>query len=141
MSTSVKEIIELAESLLESVQESSNEAVLRCSTSRAYYAALHAASLSLPDELQVSTEEKKGKSSHQVVIDAIVLWAKSLKPGRQEAITMARNLPKLKDARKHADYRLKADFTVEDARQSLKVAIATIDSAERASKRTLTLQA
>lgn len=142
MSVSTRDIIDLAQSMLEpSAEQPITEATLRCSTSRAYYAALHSASQSLPPERQLTGEEKRGKSSHQAVIDAFISWAKSLEPGRQEAIVVARNLPKLKDARKSADYRLKSDFTLTAAQQALKIALATIDSAERAGQRSVTLQA
>jgi uncharacterized protein (UPF0332 family) len=135
MSTSVTEIIGFAQELLEVPPESPvSEVILRCSTSRAYYAAMHAASQALPQELQLSFDEKRGKSSHQIVIDAVVLWGKSIRPGREAARIVARNLPRLKDARKHADYRLDEDFSPEHARRTLSLAIATVDSAQRAAE-------
>jgi uncharacterized protein (UPF0332 family) len=142
MSTTVSEIIGLASSLVEcDTDKTVNEAMLRCAASRAYYAALHAAGQSLPPDLMVSTEAKKGRSSHQAVIDAVVFWAKSVRPGRMEAGKVARNLPRLRDTRKKADYELGQEFSVAEAMTSLKIATATIESANRASERAETLQA
>jgi uncharacterized protein (UPF0332 family) len=136
MSTSVKEIIQFASGLIdENNPTPPDEVTLRCSTSRAYYAALHAADLSLPPDLALDTAAKKGRSSHQAVIDAVVLWARAIRPGRTDAIFVARNLPKLRDARKRADYNIEDEYTVEEARTALKAAIQTVESAARAAQR------
>jgi uncharacterized protein (UPF0332 family) len=142
MSTSVSDIIGLASRLVESKDGNAPEEVeLRCSTSRAYYAALHAAEQALPSDLTVTPAVKRGRSSHQAIIDAVVLWAKAVRPGRQEAISVARNLPKLRDARKKADYSMGADFTLEDANATLKIAISTVESAARAAQMAMEKQA
>lgn len=142
MSTTADEIIGLATNLLQVVDGvSPDEATLRCSTSRAYYAALHAADRSLPDDLTVTAEQRRGRSSHQAIIDAVVRWAKSTRPGRTEAITVARNLPKLRDARKNADYNMRSDFTLDQATAALRIAVLTVQSATRAAERSLTKQA
>lgn len=108
------------------------ESDLRSCISRAYYAALHAADLALPADLVPTATERKGQSSHQAVINSTVLWAKSIRPGRTEAIAVARNLPKLRSARKRADYDLDTDFTAEEAVSVLRTAQSTLASASRA---------
>ena len=116
------------------------ESDLRSCASRAYYAALHAADMSLPADISPSQEDRKGKQSHQAVIDALVLWSKSIRPGRSEAIVVARNLPKLRTVRKRADYAITADFNPAEAVLALKTASATIASAERAGRQSTEAQ-
>lgn len=108
------------------------ESDLRSVASRAYYATLHATNDSIPPDLQPSNSDKDGKSSHQVIIDAVTQWSKSVRPGRSEARIVARNLPKLKHLRKKADYLLKVDFTLQEASSALHTATITIASAVRA---------
>lgn len=108
-----------------------SESDLRSVASRAYYATLHAASDAIPEDLQPSEEKIFGAGSHKAIIDAVILWSKSVRPGRSEAIVVARNLAKLKHARKKADYFLNQNFSVHDADTALRIAILTIDSAER----------
>jgi uncharacterized protein (UPF0332 family) len=58
-----------------------------------------------------------------------------------EAINLARNLPRLRSARKNADYKLNESFTLVEARDALKVAAATVDGAKRAAERCVGQQA
>lgn len=133
MSVSPTDIVNLASGLLLSDGASViTEAALRCSTSRAYYAVLHAADEALPDDLALTAADRKGRGSHQAVIDATVLWSKAVRPGRSDAITVARNLAKLRSARKRADYNVEDNFTVEDAIEALRVAKITVECAARA---------
>jgi len=105
------------------------ESDLRSVASRAYYASFHAALDAVPDDLQPSKEQHRGRNSHQVVIDAVVLWGKSTRPGRTEARVVARNLAQLKGVRKKADYFINEDFTSHEALNALHLAAKTIESA------------
>jgi uncharacterized protein (UPF0332 family) len=136
MSATPSEVFELASSLLKSGVDGvpTGEVTLRCSASRAYYAALHAADLSLPSDLTIKAGDRKGKSSHQAVIDAVIVWAKAIRPGRTEAGTVARNLVKLRNFRKKADYHLESGFTENEAAEALEIAAATLESATRAAR-------
>lgn len=111
------------------------ESDLRSVASRAYYASLHAAMDALPLDLQPSEAESTGKSSHQAVIDAVIRWSKSVRPGRTEAIFVARNLTRLKQVRKKADYFIQQDFSVTEAKTALHVAVQTVANAERAGQK------
>jgi len=76
------------------------ESDLRSSASRAYYASLHAAFVALPLDLAPDSSARSSGSSHMVLIDAVTLWAKSIRPGRSDARVVARNLQRLKNIRK-----------------------------------------
>jgi len=142
MSSTPNEILDLACKLaLSSDGTDVNEVTLRCSTSRAYYAAMHAADESLPADLSPSAAERKSKSSHQAVIDAVLKWANEIRPGRTEARTVARNLPRLRDARKRADYKISEVFTLRDAESALRIARSTLQSAARAAEMSVEKQA
>lgn len=131
MSCKPEDFLVVAENLL-AEEAPRSEAMFRSAASRAYYAALHAADMALPVDLEPSSAERKGKGSHQAVIDAMTKWGKAIRPGRSEAIAVARNLPRLKTVRKLADYGLADSFTLEEARHSIRVSAATIASATRA---------
>lgn len=136
MSSTPTEVLDLATRLLDDSNGIiPDEVTLRCSTSRAYYAALHAVDDALPESLSPSTSERKGKSSHQAIIDAAVRWAKRPGDGRIEAISLARNLPKLRNARKNADYKMVVDYTLQEAKEALRVAQLTVAGAIRAAER------
>lgn len=136
MSSTPTEVLDLATRLLDnSIGTNPDEVTLRCSTSRAYYAALHAVDDALPEALSPTASERKSKSSHQAIIDATILWAKRPGDGRMEAISLARNLPKLRNARKNADYKMTVDFTFEEAKEALRVAQLTVAGAVRAADR------
>jgi len=133
MSITPNQILALAKELCDVVEgDQAKEVALRCSTSRAYYAALHAADDSLPADLALTRADRKGKSSHQAVIDKVVAWSKAVRPGRTEAIFVARNLSRLRDLRKAADYSTGDDFTAEEAATALKIATDTVERAGRA---------
>lgn len=108
------------------------EASMRSSTSRAYYAALHAAMLSLPQEFALTLNEIKSANSHEAVSNKLIIWGKSFTAGRTEAQIIARELPTLKKLRKKADYRIDADFTEVEAINALSRARKLIASAELA---------
>lgn len=112
------------------------ESDLRSVASRAYYASFHAALDAIPDALQPSKEQHRGRNSHQVVIDAVVIWGKSNRPGRTEARIVARNLAQLKGVRKKADYFTNEDFTSHEALNALHLAAKTIASAALAAEQT-----
>lgn len=82
----------------------------RNANSRAYYAAFHAVSQSIPDRLDPNSNR-----SHQDLQEAIERLSKQPGNGRLEANRLAQNLPLLKKARKQADYQLAADISVEQA--------------------------
>jgi uncharacterized protein (UPF0332 family) len=134
MSVTPQEILNTA-TLLASESSSGEapcEANVRSSISRAYYAALHAADQALPSDLSPTDAERKSQSSHQAVIDATSRWARALRPGRMEAVNVARNLSKLRAARKRADYALHIDMELNDASSALRTATSTLLSAARA---------
>lgn len=133
MSIQPSQLLELAGRLIEAPCESERQEVdLRCSTSRAYYAALHAADDSLPSDLALTIAERRGKSSHQAVIDRVTLWSKGCRAGRTEAIFIARNLARLRDYRKKADYGTDHNFSFEEASSALRLARETVARATRA---------
>lgn len=111
-----------------------SESNLRSAASRAYYAAMHATDISLPDDLALSDEDRHSKDSHKAVVDAVTLWAKAIRQGRTEAGVVARNLPRLKNTRKKADYRIGENFSNAEAQAALVTAKTTIESAYRAAK-------
>jgi uncharacterized protein (UPF0332 family) len=139
MSVTPSEILATATILMSpfSGEEISPEANLRGSASRAYYAALHAADLSLPDDLAPTADDRKSKSSHQAIIDSVVLWSKAIRPGRTEAISVARNLALLRRVRKQADYVIGTNFSLQEAADALKTARMIIQSAERAGRQAI----
>ncbi len=142
MSLSPEEILQYAEALIApATGDRSAEVVLRCSTSRAYYAALHAADECLPADISPGLAERKGRSSHQAIIDAMILWSKAVRPGRSEARVVARSLPRLRDARKKADYKVMEDYTIHEADSALFIAKQIIISATRAAQQAAELQA
>lgn len=108
------------------------ESDLRSSASRAYYASLHAAFVALPADFAPDSSVKSSASSHMVLIDAVTLWAKSVRPGRSDARVVARNLQRLKSIRKKADYEISEMFPVEHASDALTIAAETIVCADRA---------
>lgn len=108
------------------------ESNLRSSASRAYYAALHAAMVSLPDQFSVKQSQTQSGSSHEAVNDAMTRWGKSMTPGKTEAQIIARGLPALKKLRKRADYRLDEDFPAADAQEAISRANKLIRSSEYA---------
>lgn len=133
MSVTPAQLLQLANRLAAVTEAGSVEEVaLRCSTSRAYYAALHAADDSLPADLAMTLAERRGKSSHQAVIDKVVAWSKAIRPGRTEAIFIARNLTRLKDLRKQADYATGDNYSESDAQIALSLAREILDRAGRA---------
>ncbi len=95
------------------------EADLRSAASRAYYAALHASHLALPDSRKPSEAILRNKGSHQAIIDALDAWAKAPGVGREQARKLVRTLRRLRDTRKNADYSLLTDFKNNDARLAL----------------------
>ena len=133
MSIQPNQLLDLASRLMDVPSESERQEVdLRCSTSRAYYAALHAADDSLPPDLALTLSERRGKSSHQAVIDKVTIWSKGCRAGRTEAIFIARNLARLRDYRKKADYGTDRNFSFEEALSALKLARETVARATRA---------
>lgn len=116
------------------VGASCNEADLRSAASRAYYAALHAADQSIPMALKPTDIERCTKGSHQVIIDAIVLWSKGAYQGRSDARDMARNLTKLKTVRKKADYLIGEDFSEQEAANAIVTANGILQNAESATR-------
>lgn len=132
MSITPNDFLLLAESLVGKDDGTTTEAALRSAASRAYYSAFHAAGSALPADLRPSGEQIRAQSSHQAVIDAFVKWAKAIRPGRMDAIAISRNLPKLKAARKRADYELSDDFTFDFAERTCRLAATTVEGAARA---------
>jgi uncharacterized protein (UPF0332 family) len=141
MSCTSSDFFSIAEQLLQPSGEPLPEISLRTSACRAYYAVLHAADGSLPPDLHVADAAKKGKSSHQAVIDAMSGWGRAQRPGRVEAGIVARNLARLRAFRKKADYDLDADFTSDDAADVLRIAKASLKSAEIAKNQAVPKQA
>lgn len=95
------------------------EAFHRSAVSRAYYAAMHRVVSALPPEFALNEAERRSGSSHEAVIQALTAWGKSVTPGRQNARYASYKLPKLKAARKHADYVLNMDVTQEMANEAI----------------------
>lgn len=85
------------------LQSGAGEANARLAISRAYYAALHRVIEILPDESKKADDEG---NTHARVIAAVERLAKSVTPGRQAAIQIARALRQLRRARVLADYEL-----------------------------------
>lgn len=120
MSVEAHEIYALAESLSQQAIASDNEACRRSCASRAYYAAMHAVMEVIPDDLAPTESEMRVKDSHTVVTDALLKWSNQVRNGRSEARILARGLPKLKQIRKKADYKIAAAFDQDEASEALK---------------------
>lgn len=118
MSIDCSSILSLAQEL--AAQE--GETHLRSAVSRAYYASLHRVEMALPQRFEVSDEDRKGRSSHESVIQALVAWGKSIAPGRQNARVAALKMPRLKAARLKADYYLDETVTKEEVQFALAAA-------------------
>jgi uncharacterized protein (UPF0332 family) len=135
MAVTPSQIFSLATALhLREVEAKDAESYLRSAASRAYYAAYHAANDAVPEQLQPNEADRRGKESHVSVQVALEIWAKGAYQGRSEARAMARDLPKLKHIRKHADYLLLSEFRRSDADVALTTARAIINSAENAKR-------
>lgn len=134
MSVAYQEIFGVATHLVSQKQADGSccEASLRSAASRAYYAALHAAKQSIPDQFAPESAELESKDSHKKIIDAVIAWGNSVTPGRTEAKTMARELPRLKRLRKNADYAILNDFSAGDAEEAIERATTIIENVRRA---------
>lgn len=118
MSTSPENIFNVAEKL--AATEQPCEASLRSACSRAYYAAYHHSLARLPNAYQPSETDMKGARSHDVVISALTAWGNSIDTaGRTQARLAAKDLRRLKDLRKAADYDLNNDFSVREMHSSI----------------------
>jgi uncharacterized protein (UPF0332 family) len=135
MSICPNEIFAVAESLSQSAIAENSEACRRSSASRAYYAAMHAAMAIIPNDLTPSEAELKGMDSHKAVSDALTRWAGQVRNGRSQARFMARKLPKLKQTRKHADYKLGVGFAAEVLIEALKDAAEIMEAAAEAERK------
>jgi len=85
------------------LRSAAGEANARLAINRAYYASLHRVMEILPDEFK---KEEDDGTTHAQVIAAVERLAKSVTPGRQAAIQIARTLRQLRKSRVVADYRL-----------------------------------
>ncbi|MBK7687131.1 MAG: HEPN domain-containing protein [Rhodocyclaceae bacterium] len=92
----------------------------RSAISRAYYAALHAASEVTPK--QFFDANAPAGSTHENLIRAVATFGRSSTPGLTEAKQIARALPMLKEMRVRADYRLNTGFELQDTNHALKSA-------------------
>lgn len=108
---SPEDFIETAMRLL---VEPCKEADKRSAISRAYYGALHASRMSLPQEYAPTMEELRSDGSHKAVIQRLSDWGKALAPGRTDAQQAARKLARLKLARRTADYEIHKDVNNDD---------------------------
>jgi uncharacterized protein (UPF0332 family) len=126
------DILELAKSLLPMQNEFGKEVAFRSATSRAYYSAFHAASLALPDDLQPSQAARRGKLSHQAVINSFTEWGRADRPGRVDAVWISRNLLRLKQFRKQADYNIDVDFSHARSQEACQLAEKLLERADRA---------
>lgn len=140
MSVSPSEIFGVADTLCKTATEKDCEASRRSSASRAYYAAMHATLLVIPDDLAPAEADFRVKDSHTVLNDAVFKWANQARPGRTEARILARKLPKLKYVRKCADYQIWDNFTATQASDALRAAAEIMRTADEA-KRKLRLPA
>ena len=121
MSVSYSEIFDVATTLSKQRDAEGGpcEASLRSAASRAYYAALHAAISTIPDQFMPTEAELESKDSHKTIIDAVAAWGNSLTPGRTEAKMMGREFPRLKRLRKNADYGISSDFTTVETDEAI----------------------
>lgn len=119
MSMLGKDFIDVARRLL---VQTELEADYRSAASRAYYAAFHEADAALPADFAPSEAERRGKSSHEIIIDACRTWGNSLVPGRDLARQISRDLARLKRTRRDADYLLSQDFSKDQAVDAVLVA-------------------
>jgi hypothetical protein len=98
------------------LQSSPGEANARLAISRAYYAALHRVVEILPDEFKKPDDDG---NTHARIIAAIERLSKSVTPGRQAAIQIARTLRQLRKSRVFADYRLDEELPSEELQLTL----------------------
>jgi len=94
-----------------------NETALRCSVSRAYYAALHrVAEVFDPRE---HSDQRERESSHVEIASRAELYAKGPNPGRLSAGEIAKMWPKFKRLRVKSDYFLDQDVVDADSVQAI----------------------
>lgn len=117
MSVSPKEILDTAEKLRDGVPSESD---MRSSASRAYYAALHAADLSIPDSFRETTLDE---STHEATINKARRMSRSNGPGRTEAAQLFGLLPRFKRLRVKADYFIHENFDLDDCKRAIDQAI------------------
>lgn len=125
------EFIETAARLLE---RDPSEADQRSAISRAYYGAFHACIECLPDEFRPDRSAAREGGSHKAIIDAVVLWGRSTRPGRSDAQHAARRIAQLKRSRVVADYHLQIDYVLE-ASVCIADARTVLDAVERGRRR------
>lgn len=129
MPTDCYAVLEIAKEL----SRGESEAHHRSAVSRAYYASLHCVDMTLPPTFAVGEVARRGKGSHDAFIDALTAWGKSTTPGRQSARYAAIKMPRLKSARKKADYYLSDSMSAEEAEQAIKWAEEVFEHLEAAS--------
>ena len=83
---------------------------------------MHCVVAALPSQFAVAEADKRSSRSHEAVIQAIGAWGKSIAPGRQNARYAAMKLPKLKAARKQADYDLHDSVSSSATEQAIEMA-------------------
>lgn len=143
MSTEPVEILAIAKMLLANSNEikkadgDSCEPSCRSAASRAYYAALHAVSHAIPDDL-APPNPTHSTTSHKDILDAVTLWSKAPRNGRTEAGLISKALVRLRKLRKAADYQLDDEFTELQANEAIQVAERTLIQALRACDRAAT---
>lgn len=111
--------------------QGSSEADLRSAVSRSYYAALLSADYVIPE--RDASLSKDGESSHVKIIARVQAHGggPTPKPGRSEAIQMAKLLPKMKRDRVIADYHLHATVTQETCDEALRRAEVVMEHCAR----------
>ena len=102
------------------------EAQLRCSVSRAYYAALHSVNCLFPKK--VTDVRLDGESSHAEIIGRVTRYGAGLNPGRTSAAFIAKQLPRLRRERNRADYELGHEFSRKEVSEVLTRVKAVLDS-------------
>ena len=111
MSCGPSDLFSLATRLVENDQAC--EAQLRCSISRAYYAALHSVNTLFPKQ---STDVRMdGESSHAEIIGRVKRYSAGANPGRTSAAFIAKQLPRLRRERNMADYHLESELSCDEA--------------------------
>lgn len=133
MSIEPKDILATAQKLHEGGADTESD--LRSAASRAYYAALHAAHLALPNDLTPSVSELRSDGSHEAIIRAVDVWAKAVRNGRNEAKLIERNLRSLKSIRKTADYELTGNFLISKSLRAITDAKEVLVDAARAKQK------
>jgi hypothetical protein len=98
------------------LQSGGGEANARLAIGRAYYAALHRVIEILPGEFKKDDDEG---NTHAQVIAAVDRLSRSVTPGRQAAIQIARTLRQLRRSRVTADYKLQEDLPPNEMELSL----------------------